>query len=88
MEEDSHSLSSTVVDLVFVYLEVVAALGRDDAMINVVVDFVVGDSDVVRVIVGIKPVLVVVVHLIIRPHTTLQRPKIVRHDSAASEAYT
>ena len=75
VEEDARSLRTAVVDLIFVDLDVVAALGGNDAVVFVVVDLVVGDGEVVRVIVGVETVLVVVVHLVVRPHTALSRPR-------------
>ena len=42
-------------------------------MVHVVVDLVVGDGEVVGVIVGVETVLVVVVHLVVRPHSILIR---------------
>ena len=71
MEEDARSLRSAVVDLISIYLEIVAALRGNDAMVHVVVDLVVGDGEVVRVIVGVETVLVIVVHLVVRPHAAL-----------------
>ena len=71
MEEDARSLRSAIVDLISIYLEIIAALRCDDAMVHVVVDLVVGDGEVVRVIVGVETVLVIVVHLVVRPHAAL-----------------
>ena len=75
MEKNTRSLSTAVVDLIFVNLDVVAALRSNNAVVHVVVDLVVGDGEVVRVVVGVETVLVVIVHLVVRPHTTLQREK-------------
>ena len=71
MKEDASSLRAAVVDLIFVDLDVVAALGGDYAVVLVVVDFVVGDGEVIRVIMGVEPVLVVVMHLVVCPHAAL-----------------
>ena len=71
VEEDACSPITTTVNFVFVYFEVVAALGSDDAMVYIVIDHVVGDGEVVRVVVGIEPVVMIIVHLVVHPHATL-----------------
>ena len=73
MEKDTRSLRTAVVNFISVNLDIVAALRGNNAVVHVVVDLVVGDGEVVRVVVGIKTVLVVIVHLVVRPHTTLRR---------------
>ena len=72
MEKDTRSVLTAAVDLIFVNLDIVAALRGNNAVVDVVVDLVVGDGEVVRVVVGVETVLlVVIVHLVVRPHTTL-----------------
>ena len=73
MEKDTRTLRTAVVDFIFVNLDIVAALRGNNAMVHVVVDLVVGDGETVRVVVGVETVLVVIVHLVVRPHTNLQR---------------
>ena len=40
-------------------------------MVDVVVDLVVGDGEVVRIVVGIESVLMVVVNAVVGPHASL-----------------
>ena len=49
----------------------VAALGGDDAVVSIVVDLVVVDSQEVAVVVGVEAVLCVVVHLVPSPVSLL-----------------
>ena len=73
VEEYSSSLRAAVIYLVFVDFEVITTLRCDDTMVHVVIDLVVGDGEVVRVVVGVETVLVVVVHLVVRPHAALMQ---------------
>lgn len=43
VQEDANSIWTTIADLVSVYLDVVATLGGDNAVVEVVIDLVVGD---------------------------------------------